>query len=174
MHILVELARKTVEEYIKSGTVLTVPLDLPSELISRKAGVFVTIEEKGDLRGCIGTYLPCYENIAAETIQNAAAAASQDYRFDPIDISELPYLKYTVSILNRPEPIRNLEELDPKIYGVIIKSPKGNGEKIGLLLPDLEGVDKVEDQLAIACQKAGIDPNKEQISVYKFTVEKYS
>ncbi|MFA5248909.1 MAG: AmmeMemoRadiSam system protein A [Candidatus Paceibacterota bacterium] len=174
MHILVELAKKTVEEHIKSGTVLTVPLDFPSEFISRKAGVFVTIEEKGDLRGCIGTYLPCHENVAVETIQNAVAAASQDYRFDPIDISELPYLKYTVSILNRPDPVRNLEELDPKIYGVIVKSSKGNGEKTGLLLPGLEGIDRADDQLAIACQKAGIDSEKEQIKIYKFTVEKYS
>jgi len=170
MHSLVELAGSAVENYVKSGTVIAVPQGFLKEFLNRKAGVFVTIEKNGKLRGCIGTYLPCYENIAEETIKNAVAAASEDDRFGPVKQDELPSLAFTVYVLNKPELVGGLEELDPKKYGVIVMS---DSKKTGLLLPDLEGVDSVEQQLAIACDKADIDPNKEKISIYKFTVEKY-
>lgn len=184
MHPLVLLAKTAVEDYITENVVIIPPEDLPKEFLDRKAGTFVTIEKSSQLRGCIGTYLPLRQNIAEEVIYNAIAAATEDYRFGPIQKEELPHLSYTVYILNEPELIKDLKELDPKKYGIIIKtvplSPSGdvvfNGHftaKTGLLLPDLEGVDTIEKQIGITCQKAGIDPQKEQILIYKFTVEKY-
>lgn len=170
MHSLAKLARSAVENYVKSGTVIAVPRDLPEEFLDRKAGVFVTIEKDGELRGCIGTYLPYYENVARETIMNAIAAAGKDHRFGPVKENELPDLAFTVYVLNEPEAVGSLDELDPKKYGVIVGSESGN---IGLLLPDLSGVDSVELQLSIACDKADIDPDKEKISINKFTVERY-
>jgi len=71
--------------------------------------------------------------------------------------------------LSEPTPIKNTSELNPKKFGIIVKT----GTKTGLLLPDLPGVETLEKQIAIACQKAGIDPEIEKISIYKFTVEKY-
>lgn len=184
MHPLVYLAKNTVENYIKEGKIISVPEGFPEEFLKRKAGTFVTIEKNGNLRGCIGTYLPTRENIAEEIIQNAIAAATEDYRFDPVKKEELPYLSYTVYILSKPELIKDIKELNPKKYGIIVKtvpiSPSVdvifNGHfvpKTGLLLPDLEGVDTIEQQIAIACQKAGIDLQKEKFLIYKFTVEKY-
>ncbi len=184
MHPLVLLARLAIEKFIKEGEVIPSPENLPKEFLERKAGTFVTIEKNGELRGCIGTYLPLRENIAEEIIHNAISAATEDYRFGPIKKEELLYLSYTVYILNEPELVKDLKELDPKKYGIIVKTvpitPSGdvvfNGHlapKSGLLLPDLEGVDTIEKQLLITCQKGGIDPTQEKILIYKFTVEKY-
>jgi len=170
MHPLVKLAKIAVENYIKEGKIIySIPFKLPKEFLERKAGVFVTIEQNKKLRGCIGTYLPITKNVAEETIRNAISAATEDYRFEPITKEELSSLSYTVYLLNPPELIKNLKELNPKKYGVLVKSRI----KSGLLLPDLEGVNTTEQQLFIACQKAGINPEKEKIIIYKFTVEKY-
>ena len=154
------------------------------ESLNRKSGVFVTIEKEGQLRGCIGTYLPTKENIAEEIIFNAIAAATEDYRFGPIQEKELSSLSYTVYLLNKPELVLKKEvsdppkfffeklrraRLDPKKYGIIVKTVL----KSGLLLPGLDGIDTIEQQISIACQKGGIDPNCERIIIYKFTVEKY-
>jgi len=184
MHSLVFLAKEAVENYIKEGKIISVPEDFPKEFLERKAGTFVTIEKNGNLRGCIGTYLPLRKNIAEEIISNAIAAATEDYRFGPIQKEELPYLSYTVYILSEPKLVKDLKELDPQKYGIIVKtmpiSPSGdvvfNGHyvaKSGLLLPDLDGVETIEKQISIACQKGRIDIQREKILIYKFTVEKY-
>jgi len=186
MNPLVSLAKFTVENYIREGKMISSPADLPKEFLKKRVGTFVTIEKNGQLRGCIGTYLPIRENIAEEVIYNAIAAATEDYRFGPIEKKELSSLSYTVYILNEPELTKDLKELDPKKYGIIVKTipikvPTGidvvfNGHfvaKTGLLLPDLDGVDTIEKQISIACQKGGIDPTREKIFIYKFTVEKY-
>ncbi|XOB41753.1 MAG: AmmeMemoRadiSam system protein A [Candidatus Nealsonbacteria bacterium] len=186
MNPYVGLAKRVVESYVEKGEIIEVPNDLVKEIQDRKAGTFVTIEKNGQLRGCIGTYLPTKENIAKEIVFNAIAAATEDYRFGPIQKTELPYLSYTVYILSEPELVQDIKELNPKKYGIIVKttpilSPNRtdvvfNGHavaKSALLLPDLEGIDTIEKQISIACQKGGIDPKKEKIIIYKFTVEKY-
>jgi len=184
MHPLVFLTKQTVETYINERKIISPLENLPEEFLKKRSGTFVTIEKNGNLRGCIGTYLPTRENIAEEVIYNAIAAATEDYRFGPIKREELPELSYTVYILNEPELIKDsnpptalplvckrapLKELDPKKYGIIVKTET----KTGLLLPDLEGVDTIEQQLSITCQKGGIDPTQEKILIYKFTVEKF-
>jgi AmmeMemoRadiSam system protein A len=184
MHPLVRLAKFAVETYIKEGKIILPPKDFPKEFLEKRAGTFVTITKEGNLRGCIGTYLPIRENIAKEVIFNAIAAATEDWRFGPINEKELPYLSFTVYILQKPELIKDISELDPKKYGVIVRtipiSKNGkillNGKftpKTGLLLPDLEGVDSVEKQILIACKKAGINPEKERFLIYRFSVEKF-
>ncbi len=194
MNQYILLAKQTDENFIKEEESISPSKDLPkefsrselAELLKRKAGTFVTIEKNGELRGCIGTYLPTKENIAQEIIHNAIAAATEDYRFGSIQKEELPELSYTVYILNPPELVKDVKELDQKKFGIIVKSrgfaegrdvifntaPKSY-QKTGLLLPDLEGVDTVEQQIWIACQKGGIDPKNEEIIIYKFSVEKY-
>lgn len=185
MNFYVELAKRAVEIYIKERKIIEPPLDLPEEFLKRKSGTFVTIKKGAELRGCIGTYLPTKENIAKEIISNAIASATEDYRFRPIEKEELPFLNYTVYILNPPEIVNNISELNPKKYGIIVRTTSisfpgtevvfngHTGPKSGLLLPDLEGVDTIEKQLSIACQKAGIEPEKEKLIIYKFTAEKY-
>lgn len=167
----IELAQKTIEEYVKSKKIINVPKDLPKEFYSRKAGVFITIFKRGELRGCIGTYLPMKENIAKEIIDNAIAACSKDNRFLPIAKSDLEKLKYEVSILSESEFIRDLKKHDPKKHGLIVKCADGRS---GLLLPDLEGVATIEEQFNISCRKGGIDPEKDCPMLYSFTVEKHT
>jgi len=153
-HPLVKLARKAVETFVKEGKIISPPS--PSEMIpemKERAGVFVSIKKRGKLRGCIGTYLPTRKNVAEEVIRNAIAACSEDPRFEPVREDELPYLEYSVDVLTEPEPVYDLRELDPKVYGVIVEASDG---RKGLLLPDLEGVDTVEEQIDIASRKAGI------------------
>ena len=169
MNQYVSLAKSAVESHIKEGKVMAPPKDLPKDFLEKKSGVFVTIEKDGALRGCIGTFLPTKENIAQEILDNAVAAATEDYRFGPIQTDELNSLSYTVYILNEPEPVKDIKELNPKKYGIIVKS----GMKSGLLLPNLEGVTTAEEQIAIACQKAGISPEEEKIAVFRFTAEKH-
>ncbi len=183
-HVL--LVKQAVENYIKEGKIISPPEDLPEEFLNRKAGTFVTIEENNQLRGCIGTYLPTKINIAEEIISNAITAATEDYRFAPIQKEDLPHLSYIVYILSRPELVKDISGLNPKKYGIIVKTlPIISAEKTdvvfnghlpsktGLLLPDLDGVDTVEQQISIACQKGGIDPEREKTLIYRFTVEKY-
>lgn len=157
--VFVSLARVSVEHFIQNNKVMDLPLNLPFELIQNRAGVFVTLKKEGQLRGCIGTISPTQSNIAEEIVKNAVSAATQDYRFDRVEIDELKLLEYSVDVLGPPEPIESFEELNPEKYGVIVS--KGN--KRGLLLPDLSGIDSAEEQVGIALQKAGITENEKYI-----------
>jgi len=152
---LVALARLSVESIVGTGEVLAVPDGLPDDMVGRRAGAFVSLHEFGNLRGCIGTIAPARHSLAEEIIMNGVAAATEDPRFAPVRPAELDHLSYSVDVLGEPEPVDSLEQLDPARYGVIVT----RGFKRGLLLPDLEGVDTVMDQIAIAKQKAGIAPN---------------
>lgn len=167
MHKLAELAKKSVEEFTKNRKIISPPESLSPEM-AEKAGVFVSIKKNKELRGCIGTFMPSFENVAEETIRNAVSAASQDPRFEPVKEDELPDLVYSVDVLSAPEKVEDISELDSKKYGVIVSK----GQRKGLLLPDLEGVDTVDDQLRIAKMKAGIMTN-EKVDIFRFKVNRY-
>lgn len=166
MHPLVELAKETVESYVKQGRVPK-PKDLTPE-VRQRAGVFVTIKKHGELRGCIGTIEPVMPNVAEEVIANAISSSTRDPRFPPVKPNELLELEYSVDVLTEPEPVTDIRQLDPKKYGVIVES----GRRRGLLLPDLEGVETVEQQISICRQKAGIFP-EEPVKLYRFQVKRY-
>lgn len=165
----VKLARKSLESYILKKETIEVPEGLPSEMYKKRAGAFVSIHKQGSLRGCIGTILPTEDNVAAEIIQNAISASSFDPRFDPITADELKYLEINVDVLGEPEDIASPSQLDVKRYGVIVSS----GGRRGLLLPDLEGVDTVEEQIDIARRKGGIRPG-ERIKLQRFEVVRHT
>lgn len=167
MHPIATLAKNAVEKHILENDILTSPDEQVPEM-KNQAGVFVSIKKRGELRGCIGTFLPSTDNVADEIIQNAISAATSDPRFSPVDSTELPELEYSVDILSLPEEVMNSEELDPKRYGIIVKS----GNQRGLLLPDLEGIDTVDEQIRIALMKAGISSDK-QIELFRFEVKRY-
>ncbi len=167
MHSLVKLAKDTVEQYVRTGKIIE-SLSDPAPEMTEKAGAFVSLKIKGKLRGCIGTFQSTTENVASEIIQNAVSSATQDPRFPPVSTSELDDLEYSVDILAEPEKISSKSELDPKKYGVIVKS----GDRKGLLLPDLQGVDSVDDQVSIASTKAGIFIG-EEVELYRFEVKRY-
>jgi AmmeMemoRadiSam system protein A len=148
----VKLARQSLEYYVSTGETMKIPKDLSKELLNERAGVFVTIKKDNLLRGCIGTIDPEESSIAGEIIRNAVSAGTKDPRFNPVRKDELKDIVYSVDVLGKAEIIKSIDELDIKEYGVIVSK----GFKMGLLLPDIEGVDTPEDQVNIAMQKAGI------------------
>lgn len=164
----VKLARKSLESFILKKEVIGVPAELPPEMLENQAGAFVSIHKQGKLRGCIGTILPVMDSVAEEIINNAISASTKDPRFGPITPEELQWLEINVDVLGAPEDIESPMELDVKRYGVIVSS----GAKRGLLLPDLDGVDTVEQQIAIAMQKAGIRPG-EKTKLQRFEVVRH-
>ncbi len=166
LHPLAQLAKKTVETYVKEGKIPP-PSKLTPEMKAR-AGVFVSIHKLGELRGCIGTFEPVQRNVAEEIINNAVSSATKDPRFPPVAPEELGQLDYSVDVLTDPEPVADKGQLDPKKYGVIVEC----GFRRGLLLPDLDGVDSVDRQISICCQKAGIAAD-EPTQLYCFEVKRY-
>jgi AmmeMemoRadiSam system protein A len=133
-----------------------------------RAGTFVSLKKHGELRGCIGTIEPVRENLAVEIVENAISAAAKDPRFRPVEEEELLELLVSVDILSPPERVVGPDELDVRRYGLIVKS----GVKRGLLLPDIEGITTVEEQLSVARRKGGIG-EWESVEFYRFTVERY-
>lgn len=166
----VALARLSVETYVNTGHPATLPDDVPSDLLNQRAGAFVSLHAHGQLRGCIGTISATCDNVAEEIIQNGISACSRDPRFNPVRPDELDYLEYSVDVLGDAEPIDSPDELDPKRYGVIVTK----GWARGLLLPNLDGVDTVEQQVAIAKQKAGIPVRDERVSLERFEVVRHT
>ena len=165
----VQLARKSVEYYILHHRKMEMPEDLPEELLTKRAGAFVSIHEHGKLRGCIGTIAPVRDCVAREIIDNAVSASTRDPRFDPIRAHELKWLEISVDVLGEAEPIKSPAELDVKRYGVIVTK----GMKRGLLLPDLDGVDTVEEQISIAKSKAGIADWDTNVELQRFEVVRH-
>lgn len=166
MHPLVQLAKDTIEAYIRNGTIPN-SVELTPEM-EKRSGVFVSLKIGGLLRGCIGTFEPTRENVAQEIVANAINSATRDPRFPQVRPDELDGLEYSVDILSEPEPVTDMAELDPKRYGVIVES----GGRRGLLLPDLEGVDTVQKQIEICRAKAGI-LSTEPVKLYRFEVKRY-
>lgn len=131
------------------------------------AGVFVTLRKDERLRGCIGHVAPVCANLWEEVAECARAAARTDPRFPPVKRGELDALEIEVSVLEPPEPISGPGELDPAVYGVVVTA----GNRRGLLLPEVAGIDTVDDQLRIARQKGDISAWEDQV-LERFTVRK--
>ncbi len=164
----VRIAKESLQYFMQHGSPLTQSAEALTPELIKPAGVFVSLKKNGKLRGCIGTILPTQSDAAGEIIRNAVSAATEDPRFPKVSSTELPLLEVSVDILGSPEKIESIAELDPKRFGVIVR----RGRRSGLLLPDLEGVDTAEEQVEIACQKAGIYRG-ESIELYRFEVVRY-
>ena len=164
----VRIARESLRYFMSHGSILQESKEKLTPELENRTGAFVSLKKQGQLRGCIGTILPTQANAAGEIIRNAVSAATEDPRFTRVSSAEINDLEISVDLLGAPERVFTLEELDPKRYGVIVR----RGGRSGLLLPDLEGVDTVEEQVTIACRKAGINPDEVR-ELYRFEVVRY-
>jgi len=162
---IVALARRAIETYVRDRRVIDA--GTPSGLLASRAGAFVSLHRGPDLRGCIGTTGPTATTLADEVIHNAIQAATADPRFPALTPPELTDLEISVDVLQVSESCA-FDDLDPSCYGVIVSCDW----RRGLLLPDLEGVDTPEQQVAIATRKAGISPG-EQVHLERFRVDRY-
>lgn len=170
MDIYTKLARQTIQQYLTQKK-LPETKNLNQKLLTKSHGCFVSIHLKnGELRGCIGTITATYKNLGSEIIANALEAAFHDPRFLPLSKEEIKQVKLSVDILSAPEEIYSKKELDPKKYGVIVKS---SHNRLGLLLPNIEGIENIDQQIEIASQKAGIS-SQEEIQLYRFTTERHA
>lgn len=176
MNFYLKLAKKTVEKYVKEKKITSPPKGIPEHILQKKAPVFISIKKCGNFRACIGTIEAIKENIIEEIIYNSISAARNDYRLGPIKEEELSQLTYEVYILGKPEIVRDIKDLNPKKYGIIVRDKKF---KTGVLLPDLDGIVTAEKQLAIVLEKAGIvylGDKKDffnDIFVYRFRAIRY-
>lgn len=146
------IGRAAIETYLRERRVIDPP-DTVSPELQRPSAAFVTLRKHGELRGCMGSVVPTEASAAREIIRYAIASAMRDPRFDPVDLDEVPELTVTAQLLDPPEPIASMDELDPGVYGLIARS----GDRQGLLLPGIEGIETPDEQLAAVCQKAGIN-----------------
>lgn len=164
----VRLARRAIENYLQVNNDPILDDTMPSEMFEARAGVFVSLKKDGALRGCIGTIGPTQDNIALEVISNAIKAACEDPRFPKLEVEELNELTITVDVLLEPEVIDDVDLLDTKKYGVIVSTD----HKRGVLLPNLEGIDTIEEQIRIAKQKGSINEDEDFI-LERFEVIRY-
>jgi uncharacterized protein (TIGR00296 family) len=175
---LVKLARKAVEEYLKTGKHAKIPMGVSEQLL-KPCGVFVTINrlegDKKALRGCIGFPYPTTPLVEA-VVESAISAATQDPRFPPISLSELDHVVFEVSVLTPPETV---EVKNPKEYCAQIKVGEDGliverGFCKGLLLPQVpvEWEWDEETFLCQCCLKAGLPPDSWLVKgtkIYKFS-----
>ena len=163
------LARRAVETFIREGEIIDAPA-ARAGLLAARAPCFVCLKTRnGELRGCIGTIEPSKDSLAQEIAANAVNAATNDPRFDPVRVSELGDLIYSVDVLQPAEPAM-IEDLDPKVYGVIVEDESESHR--GLLLPDLPGIATAQQQVEIATRKAGIPPGT-PVKLLRFKVERF-
>lgn len=168
MHPYIELAWQAIETYLATGQTITPPDPIPADM-ARPGVVFVSLHRAdGKLRGCRGTIRPTEPTLADAIIKTAIASATDDPRFQPVVLGEMPGMKLKVDVLSPLEPVTALSQLDEKIYGVLMQSAQHRA----LLLPDIAAVDSVPHQLELVRRKAGIGTN-EPVELYRFTVTRY-
>jgi len=163
------LARRAVETFTRSGQIID-PVDAGHGFLSTPAPCFVSLKTlDGELRGCIGTIEPTRDTLAHEIIANAISAATNDPRFEPVEVEELSNLRYSVDVLFPPEKAA-MTELDPAVFGVIVEDESGS--RRGLLLPDISGITDAAQQVEIAARKGGIAAG-EPVRLWRFKVERF-
>jgi AmmeMemoRadiSam system protein A len=165
------LARRAVEIYVSEHRLYEPDPASLAPMLRQPSACFVSIKTfERELRGCIGTVNPSRDTLAEEIVVNAVSAATRDPRFPPVSAEELTRLRYSVDVLDAPEPAR-FEDLDPSVFGVIVEEE--NGPRRGLLLPDIGGVETAQQQVQIAARKAGIAPHQPH-RLYRFRVRRFS
>jgi AmmeMemoRadiSam system protein A len=151
---LLELARESIVHFLKTGKTLKKKID--DDLFKEKRGAFVTVKVHGELRGCIGyplPYKPLYETI----IDCSRSAVSQDFRFAPLSLEELPAAEIEISVLTLPKAVKDVSEIKIGEHGIIISQ----GSNKGLLLPQVpvEWNWDLETYLNHGSLKAGLEEN---------------
>jgi len=167
---LLEIARKTIDEYIRRSRRLNVTEDDP--LLLKNMGVFVTIHKEGRLRGCIGNIRgrqPLYLTVRDMAIE----AATADPRFAPVTADELKDIDIEVSVLSIPERVENVDEIKMGVHGVIVK----RGNSSGVFLPQVAtetGWTREEFLGNLCARKAGLSADAwkdKDTELYSFTAQ---
>jgi len=161
--VLVRLARQTIEKQLGlNPSVLVSPEELNDPALQQQRAVFVTLNKRGQLRGCIGS-LAGTESILDGVRRHAINAAFHDHRFTPVTATELEDVTIDISVLTEPEPLvfdsgdELTRLLRPGIDGVILSDAYGAS---ATFLPQVwEQLPTVELFLGHLCRKAGLPEN---------------
>lgn len=170
---VIDLCKKSIEGGLNLGNSL--PEKYP-EVFNESGASFVTLEIKGNLRGCIGSIIP-YRSLFNDIVKNAHSAAFSDPRFSPLTINELDNLDISVSILSKPQKINFetekelLDKLTPEKDGLIIR----DGNYQAVYLPEVwEVIPNKSEFLDSLKQKAGLSKTyfSESLEAFKFYTTK--
>jgi len=162
------LARRALEHSVLHGITLQMPAGLPRDMLTTRAGVFVSLYVDGMLRGAAGALDPTTMHVAAEIVKYAVAAGQADKRFPAVTINELSSLVYKVDVIGSPEVVTSLAQLDVKRYGLIITSK----DTWGVMLPNQPSIETPEQQIAAVKKRVGI-PADAPIRLERFEVMRH-
>ena len=170
---LLEIARKSLEEYLATGSRLDSSEDDPQ--LKSVRGAFVTLRKEGELRGCIGNIIgdkPLFETVRDMAIESAIG----DPRFPPLSREELKNIQIEISVLSPLKKLANIDEFQLGIHGVLIRKDWHQG----VFLPQVAtetGWSKEEFLSELCAHKAGLskdawkDPQSE---IFIFSAQVFS
>jgi len=151
---LLELARETISKKLQHGVVEQATT--PAGKLGENRGAFVTLNKRGNLRGCIGTFMS--DRPLVNTIQEMALSAAQrDPRFPSLEFDELEDVDIEISVLTPLRPVEDVSEIEVGLHGIYIT----RGFHSGVLLPQVAteyGWDR-DEFLHNTCLKAGLPPD---------------
>lgn len=176
--LLLRFARHALESGVRGKKLETLELDSLSPRLQAPGASFVTLTERGNLRGCIGALEP-YQPLAEDVREHAIAAALQDYRFPRVTPDELPKIEIEVSRLTVPVPLpyetseELLAKLRPNIDGVLLR----DGSRRATFLPQVwEKIPDPAEFLDNLCYKMGVPSNlwrQKHLEVFIYQVEEF-
>jgi len=155
--LLLQIARATVHAYLSNGTRYEVNPSTLTENLKQNGACFVTLTKNGALRGCIGSLL-AYQPLYKDVQNHALEAAIEDYRFNPVNIRELPGLVIEISILTPPAKVEytNPQELKSKLRPGVDGVTISFGHDRATFLPQVwEELPTHEEFLGHLCRKMG-------------------
>jgi len=167
--ILLEVARQAIEAVVRSQAVSPEPRE--EKLLNARSGCFVTIKQDGKLRGCIGNFqseLPLFKEVA----EMAAASATKDPRFYPLQEDDLGNISLDISVLSPLEKIDDIDMIEVGVHGIYLEK----GYYRGVLLPQVateHGWDR-KTFLKQTCLKAGLPTDAwqaEDTDIYIFSAQ---
>jgi uncharacterized protein len=168
--VLLALARRTLAEYLATGAVA--PCETESAALHQTRGMFVTLWRAGDLRGCMGSMVG-QRPLCLEVQRVALMAATDDPRFRPVTLAEVPLLRLEISVLGPLEPVDDVATIQVGVHGLLIRK----GHHQGVLLPQVPlelGWDRAAF-LAGLCVKADLPPDAwHTAKLYRFTAEVFA
>jgi len=176
--LLLKLARQALEAGVRGE--LPPPLDLQSlpVAVRQPGAAFVTLTWRGELRGCVGALEP-YQPLAEDVREHAIAAALQDYRFPPVQPTELADIKIEVSRLTVPQDLdyASPEELPTRLRPGVDGVTLMDGRMRATFLPQVwEKLPEAKTFLAHLCHKMGAPEDlwrRKKLRVQTYQVEEF-
>jgi AmmeMemoRadiSam system protein A len=175
---LLQLARQAVEQAARGEELQPLEIGELPERLRAEGACFVTLTERGALRGCIGT-LEAYQPLAQDVREHAVAAATEDWRFAPVRPQEVEHLRIEISRLTAPQPLAYTspeelaQKLRPGVDGVVLRH---RNDRATFLPQVWDKIRTPEEFLSSLCYKMGARRDlwrRERVDVFIYQVESF-